>query len=98
MPVFARVQDSIYTYTLTSAGETTIHINDINQDGQFELLHSITHNGTTSDSANGVLIRLTDDVCDPSISVNVSPVPYTYIIGQSQRTIIDLADFSSGDC
>lgn len=81
-PVFTRVQDSIYTYTLTSAGETTIHIDDASQDGFFELLHSISHGGETSDSANGVLVRLTDDVCDPSMSVSVSPASsYTYIIG-----------------
>ena len=45
-------------------------------------------------------LRLINDACDPSINIDNIDVQnsYTYAIGDNERELVDVADYSSGDC
>ena len=45
-------------------------------------------------------LRLINDKCDPSINIDNIDVQnsYTYAIGDNERELVDVADYSSGDC
>ena len=45
-------------------------------------------------------LRLINDACTPYVNIDNIDIQnsYTYVIGDNERELVDVADYSSGDC